>query len=200
MTRYDTEALINSTNLIDLIGGTVKLRRVGRDWVGLCPFHSERTPSFNVIPEKQMFHCFGCGANGNAINWLMDYEGLSFKEACEELGGKPQRRTKTPTNASQIAPEPKAWGGQGVMRGRPAVLILDEKPSAEELTIALACYPDHDIIWFPDAATAAQMQLAPVAWEKLAFQPHESHSDEIRHADLVTLIEQYRANSRNRSE
>ena len=66
----------------------VALKRRGRDYVGLCPFHSEKTPSFSVSPERQSFHCFGCGVGGNAISFVMQYENLSFPEALRFLASR----------------------------------------------------------------------------------------------------------------
>ena len=72
-------------DLVGLIGRYVELRRAGRNWTGLCPFHSEKTPSFNVNPDRQIFHCFGCHEGGDAISFLMKHEGLSFREAVRNL-------------------------------------------------------------------------------------------------------------------
>src|SRR3954462_8376920 len=66
----------------------VPLKKSGRDWKGLCPFHGEKTPSFYVIPDKKMFHCFGCGVSGDAIKFVMQVEGRSFREAVEQLAGE----------------------------------------------------------------------------------------------------------------
>jgi DNA primase len=74
--------------LADLIGRRVKLRKRGREQEGLCPFHSEKTPSFTVSEDKGFFHCFGCGAHGDAIGFVMRGEGLSFPEAVEKLAGE----------------------------------------------------------------------------------------------------------------
>ena len=71
----------NSINIVDLIGQYVSLRKSGRSYMGLCPFHSEKSPSFSVLEDKQIFHCFGCGAGGNVISFLMKLEGLTFPEA-----------------------------------------------------------------------------------------------------------------------
>jgi len=71
--------------LSDLIGGRVRLVRRGREYVGLCPFHSEKTPSFTVVEDKRFFHCFGCGAHGDAIGFVMQAEGLGYAEAVEKL-------------------------------------------------------------------------------------------------------------------
>jgi DNA primase len=77
--------LRDRVDIVDLIGTQVQLRRAGRSFVGLCPFHPEKTPSFNVNRERQMYHCFGCGAGGDALGFLMAIEGLSFVEAVREL-------------------------------------------------------------------------------------------------------------------
>jgi len=75
----------DAQSLASLIGRRVKLSRTGRGWSGLCPFHDEKTPSFTVVPDKGFFHCFGCGAHGDAIRWLMEAEGRSFVEAVRDL-------------------------------------------------------------------------------------------------------------------
>lgn len=79
------DAVRARTSLVDLIGRTVALKRAGRDHVGLCPFHGERTPSFTVNEDKGFYHCFGCGAHGDAFGWVMDTGGLTFPEAVEDL-------------------------------------------------------------------------------------------------------------------
>lgn len=73
------------TDIVGLIGEYVALKRAGRSFVGLCPFHKEKTPSFNVSSERQAYHCFGCGAGGNALTFVMNYENLSFPEAVKHL-------------------------------------------------------------------------------------------------------------------
>lgn len=76
------------TDVVALIGETVRLVRRGRSWLGLCPFHKEKSPSFHVTPERGSFHCFGCGEHGNAFTFLMKTEGLSFPEAVRALAEK----------------------------------------------------------------------------------------------------------------
>jgi DNA primase len=80
--------LIARTDLVELIGSRVPLKKAGREWRGCCPFHSEKTPSFYVSPEKQFYHCFGCGAHGTALGFLIDYDRLPFPEAVEDLAGR----------------------------------------------------------------------------------------------------------------
>ncbi len=75
-------------DIVEVVSSYVKLKKVGRNYVGLCPFHSEKTPSFTVSPEKQIFKCFGCGAGGDVITFYMKIKGLSFKEALFELAEK----------------------------------------------------------------------------------------------------------------
>ena len=73
-------------NIVDYIGKFVSLRKAGQNFVGLCPFHMEKTPSFSVNPAKEIFYCFGCHVGGDIIHFVEKYEGLSFQEAVEELG------------------------------------------------------------------------------------------------------------------
>jgi len=79
------EEIRRAVDIVDVISEYVQLKKQGRNYFGLCPFHGEKTPSFSVSPEKQIFHCFGCGAGGNVFSFLMDIEGLSFVEAAERL-------------------------------------------------------------------------------------------------------------------
>ena len=76
------------TPLSALIAPTVKLQQAGREWKACCPFHNEKTPSFTINDEKGFYHCFGCGAHGDAIRWLTDARGLPFMDAVKELAGK----------------------------------------------------------------------------------------------------------------
>src|SRR6185295_17321316 len=75
-------------DIVELIGSRVELKKAGREYRACCPFHSEKTPSFWVSPQKQFYHCFGCGAHGTALGFLMEYDKLGFIEAVEELAGR----------------------------------------------------------------------------------------------------------------
>ena len=77
--------LLNRVDIVDVISARVPLKKSGANWVGLCPFHGEKTPSFTVSQTKQFYHCFGCSAHGNAIGFLMEYAGLGYVEAVKEL-------------------------------------------------------------------------------------------------------------------
>ncbi|MCM3716856.1 DNA primase [Fictibacillus phosphorivorans] len=82
------EKVRSSNDIVDVISDYVPLKKQGRNYFGLCPFHGEKSPSFSVSPEKQIYHCFGCGAGGNVFSFLMNYEGYSFIEAVTQLGKK----------------------------------------------------------------------------------------------------------------
>ena len=77
--------LVQRIDIIEVISNRIEIKKAGREYKGLCPFHTEKTPSFTVSQEKGFYHCFGCGAHGTALGFLMDYENQTFIEAIEEL-------------------------------------------------------------------------------------------------------------------
>ncbi len=79
------QELLTRVDVADVVGRHVQLKKAGANLLGLCPFHGEKTPSFTVSPSKQFYHCFGCGKNGDAINFLMEHNGMSFVDAVQEL-------------------------------------------------------------------------------------------------------------------
>ena len=82
------DELIARADIAEIIGARVPLKKSGREYKACCPFHGEKTPSFWVSPEKQFYHCFGCGAHGTVLGFLMNYDRLSFPEAIEDLAGR----------------------------------------------------------------------------------------------------------------
>jgi DNA primase catalytic core len=87
-TQDEVRLILERTEIIDLIGEDIELRKAGKDFQALCPFHDEKTPSFTVAQDKQFYHCFGCGAHGDAIAWLVEYKRLPFLDALHELAGR----------------------------------------------------------------------------------------------------------------
>jgi DNA primase len=83
--REFIDDLLERVDIVDVIGTRIQLKRAGKEYQALCPFHDEKTPSFTVSPTKQFYHCFGCGAHGSAIGFLMEHERLEFVEAIQEL-------------------------------------------------------------------------------------------------------------------
>ncbi len=102
--------LLNRTDIVDVVGSRITLKKAGKNYSARCPFHNEKTPSFSVSPDKQFYYCFGCGAGGNALGFIMDHDHLDFPQAVEELakrvgldvpreesrGGKPRQPVDSP--------------------------------------------------------------------------------------------------------
>ena len=83
--------LLSRVDIVEVVGRQVQLKKSGLNFSGLCPFHAEKSPSFTVTPTKQFYHCFGCGAHGDAIRFLSEHSGLPFVEAVKELAQPGQR-------------------------------------------------------------------------------------------------------------
>ena len=79
------QELLNRVDVVEVVDRKVQLKKAGANFVACCPFHKEKTPSFSVSPSKQFYHCFGCGAHGSAISFLIEYDGMTFVEAVNEL-------------------------------------------------------------------------------------------------------------------
>ncbi|MDO5708396.1 MAG: DNA primase [Andreesenia angusta] len=94
----EVQSVRDSANIVDIVSEYVQLKRAGQNYKGLCPFHSEKTPSFVVSPEKNIFHCFGCGVGGDALSFLIKYNNMDFKQAVEELAD----RTNIKLNKKEI--------------------------------------------------------------------------------------------------
>ena len=109
--------LLNRVDIVEVVSRYVKLRKAGTNYQGLCPFHNEKTPSFSVSPSKQFYHCFGCGAHGNAIGFLMAHGGMGYVDAVKELAASvglqlPEFKPRTP---EQLAREERQTDLYAVM-------------------------------------------------------------------------------------
>ncbi len=106
------DELLARTDIVEVVGSRLPLKRQGKEYASRCPFHDERSASFYVSPTKQFYHCFGCGAHGTAINFLMNYDRLEFLDAVDELAkragmeipAKPSKNTHTRTTAAHSTP------------------------------------------------------------------------------------------------
>ena len=108
MIRYSDEIIEEvrqNNDVVDIISQYVHLTRKGRNYFGLCPFHSEKSPSFSVSPDRQIFHCFGCGVGGNVYTFLMKIEGITFKESLEQLAERANIQLPTLENNADTARE-----------------------------------------------------------------------------------------------
>ena len=83
--REFIDDLITRTDIVEIVESRISLKKAGKNYQACCPFHTEKSPSFTVSRDKQFYHCFGCGAHGNAISFLMEYERLDFVDCIEEL-------------------------------------------------------------------------------------------------------------------
>ncbi|MDH5750745.1 MAG: DNA primase, partial [Rhodospirillales bacterium] len=100
------EELLGRVDIVEVIERRVPLKKAGREYQARCPFHDEKTPSFTVSPQKQFYHCFGCGAHGSVIGFMMNYEGLEFVDAVEELAR--MAGLQVPRDTATSAPRPAA--------------------------------------------------------------------------------------------
>lgn len=141
--------LVARTDIVELINSRVKLKKAGRDYQACCPFHHEKSPSFTVSQSKQFYHCFGCGAHGNAISFLMDYDKLEFPEAIEELAamqglevprenvinrdGKPQASYKTKRNLYELLEAISRFYQQNLTQDIPSQSYLQNRGLSAEI-------------------------------------------------------------------
>jgi DNA primase len=107
ITQSFIDELMNRVDVVEVIDSRVPLKKAGREYTACCPFHNEKTPSFTVSQNKQFYHCFGCGAHGTAVGFLMEYEHMSFPEAVEELAQNVGIEIQYETNASYGSSKPK---------------------------------------------------------------------------------------------
>jgi len=183
------DELRGRTLLSGVIGKTTKLQRAGREWKACCPFHNEKTPSFTVNDDKGFYHCFGCGAHGDAIRWMTDQQGLPFIDAVKELAQAaglevPAQDTRAKEQAERastlhdVMAQAEAWYIEqlGRAEGASARAYLQKRgiteAQARTFRIGLA----------PDSRTALRSALKSVGDEKLVecgllIQPEEANRD-----------------------
>ncbi len=137
--QHFIDEVLARTDIVALIDARVPLKKAGKEYVARCPFHDEKTPSFTVSPSKQFYHCFGCGAHGSAIGFLMEYDHLSFPEAIEELA----RQAGLPMPREHTAPaEPQRRDGEEGHRLSALHAILER--AARHYQIQLRRHPQRD--------------------------------------------------------
>ena len=103
ISEYLKNRILSESDIVDVIGDFVELKKRGSNFVGLCPFHNEKTPSFSVSADKGIYKCFGCGKAGNAAGFLMEYAGMTFPEALKELA----RKSGIPWEEETLTPQKK---------------------------------------------------------------------------------------------
>lgn len=154
------DELLSRTDIVDLIDAYLPLKKNGREHVACCPFHSEKTPSFRVSPSKQFYHCFGCGAHGTAIGFLMEYEHLNYREAIESLAQKlsieiPQEGRRSVPAAQkgvddyELLAKAADYYRSSLRRHQPAIEYLKGRGLTGEIALSFA------------------LGYAPAAWDSL---------------------------------
>lgn len=169
--RELVDAVREATDIVEVVQRHVSLKKRGKDWLGLCPFHQEKTPSFNVIPDKRLFHCFGCQTGGDVFKFLSLVEGLSFFEAVKELGDaagiEVEERQLTPAELRAMKQRATAYD------------VLEAACATFEgwLWTGPAGAPARDYLlqkraMTPEAARAARLGWAPPGWSRLLDALH----------------------------
>ena len=158
--------LLTRADIVEIVGRSVQLKKAGRDFQGLCPFHNEKTPSFTVSPEKQFYHCFGCGAHGSALGFLMNHDSLSFVEAVEELAGQLHLPVQYETDGSAPA-TPSHRGLYDLMHEAQLLYerLLREHPARERAVDYLKMRGLTGLI-----AKTFHLGYAPPGWDTLCSQ------------------------------
>ena len=121
------EEIRSKNDIVDVISSYVRLQKKGSSYFGLCPFHNEKSPSFSVSRQKQMYYCFGCGAGGNVFTFLMEYENYSFVEALKYLADR----------AGVELPEPEYSGEAKKRADTKAILLEINKAAAQYFYVQL---------------------------------------------------------------
>jgi DNA primase len=181
--------LIARTDIVELIGGRVALKKAGREFKACCPFHSEKTPSFWVSPDKQFYHCFGCQAHGTALGFLMQFDQLSFPEAIEELASRLGLSVPHEGAARTVA---GAAAPSATEDPAPSYTLLAR--AADFYTAALRATPRaqryaHDRGLEAATLEAFQIGYAPDAWDGLLRQLGGGTDERRALAELGLIIE-----------
>ena len=172
------EELLGRVDIVEIIERRVPLKKAGREWQARCPFHDEKTPSFTVSPQKQFYHCFGCGAHGSAIGFLMNYEGLEFVDAVEELARhaglevprEASARPRPSTELYDLLERVAGWYQQQLKDSPEGVAYLKQRGVSGEIARDFA------------------IGFAPSGWDRLlgAFGQDDAARTRLRKAGLLS--------------
>jgi DNA primase len=186
------QELLNRIDIVDVIDRNVPLKKAGANYSACCPFHNEKSPSFTVSPTKQFYHCFGCGAHGTAIGFLMEHQGLSFVEAVHELakmvGLIVPQETRDPDKPSQKATP----GLQAVLQQASNYYRGELKKSPRTIEYLKARGLTGEV------AARFQIGYAPSGWQNLEAVFDDYQSEVLKTAGLVVENEQGRRYDRFR--
>lgn len=182
------QELLARVDVVDVVGRYVPLKKGGANFMGLCPFHGEKSPSFSVSPSKQFYHCFGCGKNGNAISFLMEHAGMGFVEAVNDLAGQ----------VGMVVPQedisPQERERQAAAKVKQATLndVLERAGAAYRANLKAAA---HAVQYLKDRGVSGAISskyglgYAPAGWRNLASVFPEYDDPQLQESGLVIVGE-----------
>ncbi len=187
------QELLNRVDIVDVVDASVPLKKAGANYSACCPFHNEKTPSFTVSPTKQFYHCFGCGAHGTALGFLMEYQGLGFVEAVNELAKRVGMTVPQETRTvEQVAAQKAAVGMHEALQ----VAMHYYRGELKKSEKAIAYLKGRGLSG--EIAARFQIGYAPPGWQNLAAVLPEYQSDVLTAAGLVIANDQGRRYDRFR--
>jgi len=190
--QHFIDELVARADIVELIGSRVALKKHGKEYKACCPFHGEKTPSFTVVPDKQFYHCFGCGAHGTALGFLMEHDHLSFVEAVEDLAARVGLDVPREDHGAARAASPT--DGLFAMLEKAAELYRKElKGSAR----AKDYFKSRGLTG--DTATRFGLGFAPDAWDFLIRTTGQSEKDRQTLLSVGLIIERERKPGSNAS-
>jgi DNA primase len=178
------DELIARADIVELIGARVPLKKQGKEFKACCPFHGEKTPSFTVVPDKQFYHCFGCGAHGTALGFLMDHDHLTFIEAIEDLAARVGLEVPREQHAT---PRQSATDGLFAMLEKASELYRQELRNSER---GKDYFKSRGLTG--DTAARFGLGYAPDAWDFLLKQLGGSEAERMKLLQAGLIIERER--------
>lgn len=185
--RNFIDDLVERADIVDIIDSRVKLKKAGRNYQALCPFHDEKSPSFSVNPDKQFYYCFGCGAGGNVLSFVMDYERLDFPQAIENLAhyyGLEVPREQL--NPQQEKTQKRKRDLYDIMEGA-ARFYREQLTLMQNSQVANAYVRQRGIS--PEIAQQYGIGYAPDAWDKVLNHLFKDQSDKAMMMDSGLIVE-----------
>ena len=183
--QHFIDELIARADIVELIGSRVPLKKAGKEFKACCPFHGEKTPSFHVVPDKQFYHCFGCGVHGTAITFLMDHDHLSFVEAVEDLAARVG--LEVPREEQAGARQPPPVEGLFTLLEKTAELYRRELQDSER---GKEYFKKRGLTG--DTAARFSLGYAPDAWDCVLQQFGTSEADRSKLLQVGLVIERER--------
>ena len=186
------QELLNRVDIVDVVDRSVPLKKAGANYSACCPFHNEKSPSFTVSPTKQFYHCFGCGAHGSAIGFLMEYQGISFVEAVQELAKNVGMIVPQETRDTDRPTQKVVVGLQETLQQAAAFYKAELKKSQRAIDYLKSRGLSGQI------AAKFQIGYAPAGWQNLQSVFPQYDSEALTTAGLVVENEQGRRYDRFR--